>query len=78
MDDAVIHYGAFLLATFAGAVVSGLAGFAFAPIIASIWLHILTPVETVTLIAGLRPDRAGRSGPGGFVMRWTGGGSRHS
>ncbi len=51
MDDAVIHYGAFLLATFTGAVVSGLAGFAFAPIIASIWLHILTPVETVTLIA---------------------------
>jgi uncharacterized membrane protein YfcA len=45
------HDAIFLFATFAGALVSSLAGFAFAPIVAAIWLHILTPVETVTLIA---------------------------
>jgi len=47
----IAHYAIFLLATFAASFVSSLAGFAFAPIIAAIWLHILTPVETVTLIA---------------------------
>jgi uncharacterized protein len=47
----IIHYAIFLFATFAAALVSSIAGFAFAPIIAAIWLHILSPVETVTLIA---------------------------
>jgi uncharacterized membrane protein YfcA len=46
------HDAIFLFSTFAAALVSSLAGFAFAPIVAAIWLHILTPVETVTLIAG--------------------------
>jgi uncharacterized membrane protein YfcA len=40
----------FLLATFAGALVAGLSGFAFALIAAAIWLYILTPVQSVTLI----------------------------
>ena len=47
----IAHYAIFLLATFGASFVSSLAGFAFAPIIAAIWLHILTPVETVMLIA---------------------------
>jgi uncharacterized protein len=46
------HYTIFLFATFTAAFISGLAGFAFAPIIAAVFLHILTPVETVTLISG--------------------------
>lgn len=41
----------FVVSTFAGALVAGLAGFAFGLIAAAIWLHILTPAQTVTLIA---------------------------
>ncbi len=44
--------GLFLLAMFVGAVTAGLAGFAFGLVVSGIWLHILTPVETATLIAG--------------------------
>jgi uncharacterized protein len=40
----------FLIATFAGALVAGLSGFAFGLIAASIWLYILTPLQTATLI----------------------------
>jgi uncharacterized membrane protein YfcA len=40
----------FLAATFAGALVAGLSGFAFGLIAASIWLFILTPLESATLI----------------------------
>ena len=40
----------FLFATFAGAFVAGLSGFAFGLVAASIWLYILTPVQTATLI----------------------------
>lgn len=40
----------FLIATFAGALVAGLSGFAFGLIAASIWLFILTPLQTATLI----------------------------
>jgi uncharacterized protein len=40
----------FLFATFAGALVAGLSGFAFGLIAASIWLYILDPVQTATLI----------------------------
>jgi uncharacterized membrane protein YfcA len=42
----------FLLATFAGALVTGLSGFAFGLVAASIWLYILTPLQTATLIIG--------------------------
>jgi hypothetical protein len=44
--------GLFLLAAFAGGFASGLAGFAMGFIVSGIWLHILTPLETTTLIAG--------------------------
>ena len=40
----------FLIATFAGALVAGLSGFAFGLVAASIWLYILTPLQTTTLI----------------------------
>jgi uncharacterized protein len=40
----------FLLATFAGALVAGLSGFALGLVAASIWLYILTPLQTATLI----------------------------
>ena len=40
----------FGFATFLGALVAGLAGFAFGLIAAAIWLHILTPLQATTLI----------------------------
>ena len=41
---------AFMVATFAAAVITGIAGFAFGLIAASVWLLILTPLQTATLI----------------------------
>ncbi len=40
----------FLFATFASAFVAGLSGFAFGVIAASLWLYILTPSQSATLI----------------------------
>lgn len=40
----------FVVATFAGAVVAGLSGFAFGLIAASLWLYVLTPVQSASLI----------------------------
>jgi len=40
----------FLVATFAAALVAGLAGFAFGLVAAAVWLYILTPLATATLI----------------------------
>src|SRR5246127_5758081 len=42
--------GLFLGASFAAATVAGLAGFAFGWVAAAVWLHILTPLQTATLI----------------------------
>lgn len=50
MTNFWIFLALFLIATFAGALVAGLSGFAFGLIAASIWLFILTPQETATLI----------------------------
>jgi uncharacterized membrane protein YfcA len=50
MDGMVL--GFFLFAAFVGGFASGLAGFAMGFVVSGIWLHILTPVETTTLIAG--------------------------
>jgi hypothetical protein len=50
MDGSPLELPIFLLATFAGALVAGLSGFAFGLVAASIWLYILTPVQTATLI----------------------------
>ncbi len=40
----------FLFATFVAALVAGLAGFAFGLVAAAVWLHILTPLQTASLI----------------------------
>jgi uncharacterized membrane protein YfcA len=40
----------FLVATFLAALVAGMAGFAFGLVAAAIWLHVLTPLQTTTLI----------------------------
>jgi uncharacterized protein len=40
----------FLIATFAAALVAGLAGFAFGLVAAAVWLHVLTPLQTASLI----------------------------
>ena len=50
MDGLPLDLTIFLVATFAGAVVAGLSGFAFGLVAASIWLYILTPLQTATLI----------------------------
>ena len=46
----MIELGLFVVATFAAAFVAGLAGFAFGLVAAAIWLQILTPLQTATLI----------------------------
>jgi len=50
MDGFSIELPLFLLATFTGALVAGLSGFAFGLVAASIWLYILSPLQTATLI----------------------------
>jgi uncharacterized membrane protein YfcA len=47
-----IFIGLFLVAAFVGGFASGLAGFAMGFVVSGIWLHILTPIETTTLIVG--------------------------
>jgi uncharacterized membrane protein YfcA len=48
--DGLLDVSLFLLATFAAAMVAGLAGFAFGLVAAAVWLHILEPVQTAALI----------------------------
>jgi uncharacterized membrane protein YfcA len=50
MDGLPLELPIFLLATFAGAVVAGLSGFAFGLVAASIWLYVLSPLQSATLI----------------------------
>ena len=52
MDGTILEISFFLGATFAAAVVAGLAGFAFGLVAAGVWLHVLTPLQTATLIIG--------------------------
>src|SRR5262244_1395052 len=48
--DGFLDLAIFLTATFASALVAGLSGFAFGLIAASLWLYILSPLQTTTLI----------------------------
>jgi len=48
--DGLLDLTIFLAATFASALVAGLSGFAFGLIAASLWLYILSPLQTATLI----------------------------
>jgi uncharacterized membrane protein YfcA len=50
MDGTSLELLVFFLATFAGAVVTGLSGFAFGLVVSAIWLYFLTPLQTATLI----------------------------
>jgi uncharacterized membrane protein YfcA len=42
----------FIVAAFVGGFVSGFSGFAMGLVVSGVWLHIITPIETATLIAG--------------------------
>ena len=50
MDATVLDLAVYLAATFAAALVAGTAGFAFGLIAAAAWLHVLSPLQTTTLI----------------------------
>ena len=50
MEVLSVDSAIFLVATFAGALVAGLSGFAFGLVAASLWLYILTPLQSATLI----------------------------
>jgi uncharacterized protein len=51
--DGLLEISLFLGATFAAAFVAGVAGFAFGLVAAAVWLHVLTPLQTATLIIAL-------------------------
>jgi hypothetical protein len=48
--DPILFAGLFLLSTFIAAAVVGLAAFAFGLVASGIWLYILSPVLTATII----------------------------
>lgn len=52
MDGIAIELPLFLLATFAGGFVAGLSGFAFGLVAASLWLYVLSPLQSASLIIG--------------------------
>jgi uncharacterized membrane protein YfcA len=52
MDWFSLQFAIFLIATFAGAFVAGVSGFAFGLIVSSLWLYILSPLQTTALIIG--------------------------
>jgi uncharacterized protein len=52
MDLPLLDLTIFLAATFAGAVVSGVAGFAFGLVVIGVWLHIIPPLVVALLISG--------------------------
>src|SRR2546430_2664812 len=53
MDNIVtLELGIFLAGTFAAALITGIAGFAFGLVAAAIWLHALTPIQATALIVG--------------------------
>jgi uncharacterized protein len=47
-----VFLGLFLFAAFLGGFASGLAGFAMGFVVSGFWLHILSPIQTTTLIVG--------------------------
>jgi hypothetical protein len=50
MDATAVDLVLFILSTFLAALVAGVAGFAFGLVAAAVWLHVLTPVQTASLI----------------------------
>src|SRR5262249_8646657 len=49
-DAGLFDLALFLAATFAAAMVAGMAGFAFGLVAAAVWLHVLSPLQTTRLI----------------------------
>lgn len=45
-----VFLGLFLISTFVGGIVTGVAGFAMGLVVSGLWLHILTPAQTAALI----------------------------
>ena len=52
LDTVPLHLVVFVVATFLGALIAGVAGFAFGLIASAIWLHVITPAESAALISG--------------------------
>jgi uncharacterized protein len=50
MDGMVL--AVFLFGTFLGGLTSGLAGFAMGLVVSGVWLHVMAPLQTATLIVG--------------------------
>ena len=50
MDGSSFGLTIFLAATFLGALVASLSGFAFGLVAASLWLYVLTPLQTATFV----------------------------
>src|SRR5438477_11696340 len=50
MPGTIADLGLFLAATFVAALITGLAGFAFGLVASAVWLHILSPLQTASLI----------------------------
>lgn len=50
MDASLLDITLFLLAAFAGAVIAGVTGFAFGLVVAPLWLFILSPIKTATMV----------------------------
>src|ERR1700712_3308295 len=48
----VVVFGVFALAALLSGFVSGFSGFAMGLVVSGVWLHIITPAQTATLIAG--------------------------
>ena len=48
--DGILDLTVFLAASFSSAIVAGLSGFAFGLIATSVWLYVLSPLQTATLI----------------------------
>lgn len=46
MSGELVQLGLFAAGAFVAALVAGVSGFAFAPLAASVWLHLFTPLET--------------------------------
>ncbi len=52
MSGDLVQLAVFAGGAFVAALVAGVSGFAFAPLAASVWLHLFTPLETAMLTVG--------------------------
>jgi uncharacterized membrane protein YfcA len=69
MDAMALDLAVFVCVTFAGALAAQLAGLAYGLVAAAMWLQLLTPMQTVTLIIAFGPVVQG--GINGWDLRTT-------